>query len=304
MVLGGAAIVSMPSRASALAEAFAQAHHDSLSATRLSDIVTVISGAGGNVVVATGPDSVVMINGGVQDRSADLLKMVAEQSGGKRVATLFNTDWHPDHTGSNEPLGKSGTAIVAHEHTKQYLANDVFVEWQKRSYTARPAVALPSKTFYTTGKMTLGSEPIEYGHLGQAHTDGDIYVFLRSSNVLVAGDMVSVGKYPIADYTSGGWLGGMVTATKTLLDLSNADTRIVPGAGPVQTRADLQAQYDMLNAIRERFIKMVRQGMGANDMLAAGITKDFDEKWGSPTLFLPVTYRGMMLHVRELGGIV
>ena len=65
--------------------------------------------------------------------------------------------------------------------------------------------------------------------------------------MLVAGDVLSVGKYPIADYTTGGWLGGLVTATKTLLDLSNAETRIVPGTGPVQTRADLQAQHDMLD---------------------------------------------------------
>ena len=137
--------------------------------------------------------------------------------------------------------------------------------------------------------MTVGSERLDYGHLGQAHTDGDIYVFLPASNVLVAGDVLSVGKYPIADYTTGGWLGGMVTATKTLLDMSNAETRVIPGTGPVQTRADLQAQYDMLNTMRDRLAKMMRQGMGASDMLAAGATKDFDEKWGDPKLFVSVT---------------
>ena len=122
--------------------------------------------------------------------------------------------------------------------------------------------------------------------------------------MLVAGDVLSVGKYPIADYTTGGWLGGLVTANKTLLDLTNADTRFVPGIGPVQTRADLQAQHDMLAAMRDRLAKMMRQGMGAEDMLAAAPTKDFDAKWGNPELFVSTAYRGMWLHVRELGGIV
>jgi glyoxylase-like metal-dependent hydrolase (beta-lactamase superfamily II) len=120
----------------------------------------------------------------------------------------------------------------------------------------------------------------------------------------MTGDVLTVGKYPIADYTSGGWLGGLLTATRTLLDLSNPDTRVIPGTGPVQTRADLQAQFDMLTTLRERFAKMMRQGMSANDMLAAGATKEFDAKWGDPKLFVPVSYRGLWLHVRELGGIV
>jgi glyoxylase-like metal-dependent hydrolase (beta-lactamase superfamily II) len=129
-------------------------------------------------------------------------------------------------------------------------------------------------------------------------------VFFRDANVLVVGDMMTVGKYPIADYTSGGWLGGLVTATKTLLDLTNAETRIVPGDGPVQRRADLQAQYDMLSASREAFVKMMRQGMSADDMLAAGATKAFDARWGNPELFVKTSYRSLWLHVREVGGII
>jgi glyoxylase-like metal-dependent hydrolase (beta-lactamase superfamily II) len=278
-------------------------HHAALTTTGLTDTVLLIAGAGGNVLVVSGPDGLAMVNGGSEERSADLLKTIAEQLAGTRVLTLFNTDWHPDHTGSNETLAKGGTQIVAHEHTKQYLANELFVEWEKRTYKARPR-GVPTKTFYTNGSLTVGAERLQYGHLGQAHTDGDIYVYLPASNVLMTGDVMSVGRYPIADYTTGGWLGGLVTATKTLLDMTNADTRIVPGTGPVQTRADLQAQFDMLSAMRERFPKMMRQGMGAEDMLKAAATKEFDTKWGDPTLFVNTSYRGLWLHVRELGGIV
>lgn len=280
------------------------ARRDALTATSLSDHLVLISGAGGNVVVGSGPEGLLMVNGGLAERSAELLELVARQSAGKRVQTLFNTDWHAEHTGSNETLGKSGATIISHEHTKQYLGAELFIDWQNRTYKPKAPPALPNETFYTAGKMTFGKEPIAYGHLGQAHTDGDIYVFFPQANVLVAGDVLSVGKYPISDYTTGGWLGGHANATKTLIDLANADTRVVPGAGPLQTRADLQTQYDMLVSMRDRLAKMMKQGMGAKDMIAAGATKDFDAKWGDPELFVSTAYRGLWLHVRELGGIV
>jgi cyclase len=275
-----------------------------IAATRLSENLVLITGAGGNVIVVTGPDDLVMVNGGLGERSHELLAFVAQSVSAKPIRTLINTDWHPEHTGSNGTLGKAGAAIVAHENTKQYLSSDVFVDWQKRTYKSLPPEARPTRTFYTSGKMTCGNERIEYGQLGQAHTDGDIYVFFPVSNVLVAGDVLSVGKYPIADYTTGGWLGGLGNATKALLDLTDAETRVVPGIGPLQTRADLQAQHEMLVALKDRFVKMMKQGMGVDDMIAAGATKDFDERWGNSDVFVSTTYQGMWLHVRELGGIV
>jgi glyoxylase-like metal-dependent hydrolase (beta-lactamase superfamily II) len=305
LLLAGTAGLAVPRTARAGGPQRSTAsHHTPLAPSRLSESVLLVSGGGGNVVVVTGADGLVLVNGGAQEHSAELLKLIAAQAGGGRVRTLFNTDWHPQHTGSNEALGKAGAQIIAHDNTKQYLANDQFVEWEKRTYKARGAAALPTKTFFTTGTMSAGRERVQYGHLGSAHTDGDIYVFLPESNVLVAGDVMTVGTYPIADYTSGGWLGGLMTATKTLLDLATANTRIVPGTGPVQTKADLQAQFDMLTAMRDRFAKMMRQGMGVEDMLANAATKEFDAKWGDPALFVSTSYRGLWLHVRELGGIV
>jgi len=298
LALSGAAVASVAARVSA------QGGHAAITTTPLAGHLHLISGAGGNVLLVSSGEGLVLVNGGAADRSNEMLKVVAAQARGKRLTTLFNTDWCADHTGSNEALGAIRAQIIAHDNTKQYLANDQFIEWQKRTYKAKPPAGLPTKTFYTKGSIEAGSERLEYGHLGQAHTDGDIYVHLPVSNVLVAGDVLTVGRYPMADYTTGGWLGGLMTATKTLLDLTNAETRVIPGSGPIQTRADLQAQFDMLTTLRDRLAKMMRQGMSANDMLAAGATKEFDEKWGDPKLFMAVTYRGMWLHVRELGGIV
>jgi len=301
-LIGSAAVLSLPVASSV--RTYAQDHHGALTPTRLSDTLTLVSGAGGNVVVVSADDGVAMVNGGLREHAAALSKTVADIAGGKPVRSLFNTDWHADHTGSNELLGQAGAQIIAHENTKQYLANDIFLEWQHRTYKALPKAAWPTKTSYNAGKMTLGRERIEFAPLGQAHTDGDIYVFFPESNVLVAGDVLAVGTYPIADYISGGWLGGLLTASKTLLDLTNDQTKIVPGVGPVQTRADLKTQHEMLVTLRERLHQMMRKGMGAEDMLAAGATKEFDARCGDPELFVNITYRGLWLHVRELGGIV
>jgi glyoxylase-like metal-dependent hydrolase (beta-lactamase superfamily II) len=301
ILLAGAAGWSLPSRA------FGQrptASRSRITDTPLSDNLIHFTGAGGNIVVVTGPDGLAMVNGGREEMAADLRRAVAERTGGKRVQALFNTDWHREHTGSNETVGKAGARIIAHEHAKQYLGAEIYVDWQNRTYKPLPPQALPNQTFYTTGTMTFGSERIEYGYLGQAHTDAAIYVFFPASNVLIAGDALSVGKYPIADYTTGGWLGGLLAANKTLLGLANAETRIVPGTGPVQTRADLQAQHDMLAAMMDRFPKMMKQGLGPEDIIAAAPTKEYDAKWGNPDLFVSTAYRSMWLHVRELGGIV
>jgi cyclase len=256
------------------------------------------------VLTVIGADGVLMVDGGLKERSADLLKFVSEQSSGKPVQALFNTHWHPEHTGSNEALGKTGARIVASEYTKQWLGTEIDFGWQKKTFEPLPKVALPTQTFYTSGKMTFGKEPVEYALMPQAHTDGDIYVFFPGPNILVAGDVVSVGSYPILDYTTGGWIGGMVNAQKSLLQLTNAETRIIPGSGPVQTKADVQALNDMCSTLRDRFLKLMKQGMGPKEMIAAKPTKEYDEKYGDPELFIANAYRGLWGHVRELGGIV
>lgn len=263
------------------------------------------AGAGGNVVALTGADGVILVDGGSEDRSRDLLKAVAKLPGGGRIHAAFNTHWHYDHTGSNERLGRDKVRIIAHENTKGWLGADFYCDWQNnRHYTPRPALALPTETFRNTGGLTANGEEIVYGYLPRAHTDGDIYVFFKKANVLVAGGLVSVGSYPILDYTTGGWIGGMSDASKALLTLANADTKIVPGVGPVCSYPDLQAQAQMLATMKDRLVGLMRKGMGTDDWAAHPPTQEFDAQWGDPQLFLANAYRGLWGHVRELGGIV
>lgn len=297
--LAGAAGVSLSLRA------VAGSPREAIAVVPLSDQIMQITGAGGNVVALTGSDGVLLVDSGLEERSKDLLRAVAKLPGGKHVHTLINTHWHWDHTGGNERLGKEKIKIIAHENTKLWLGADFYCDWQdNRHYTPRPKAAWPTETFYTSGKLTANGEEVVYGYLPRAHTDGDIYVFFPKANVLVAGGLVSVGSYPILDYTTGGWIGGMADASKALLEVANKDTKIVPGVGPVQTYADLQAQSAMLSTMRERLVDLMRKGIGTDDLATAPPTQEFNAKWGDPHLFLANAYRGLWGHVRELGKIV
>jgi glyoxylase-like metal-dependent hydrolase (beta-lactamase superfamily II) len=282
----------------------AQVPASSITATRLADNYVLLTGAGSNVLVLTGPEGVLMVDGGLPEHSAALLKTVTGQSPEGRVQVLFNTHWHLEHTGSNETAGRSGAKIVAHENTKLWMGTEIISMWQHRTYAPRTKEARPNATFYTTGQLSFGKEEVRYGYLGQAHTDGDIYVFFPGPNILMTGDVFSVATYPVLDYTTGGWIGGLSDATKTLAGLVDAQTRVIPGTGPIQTKADLDAQANMCAVMRTRFIEMMRKGMSAKDMLAATPTKEFDARWGNPELFITNAYPGLWGHVREIGGIV
>jgi glyoxylase-like metal-dependent hydrolase (beta-lactamase superfamily II) len=275
-----------------------------VAAAKLVDSFYQISGAGRNILALTTGDGILLVNGGLAERPAEVRQVIANQSSPKSIQAVFNTDWHPENTGANEMLRSAGAKIIAHENTKLWLGTDIFVEWENRTYKPVPQSALPNQTFYTAGKMTFGNEEIQYGHLGQAHTDGDIYVFFPRTNILATGDVFNVGAYPIPDYCTNGWLGGLVNATKTLLGLADAKSLVVPGSGPVQTRADLESQLEMCSTLKNKIAEMMKQGKGADEISAAGPTKEFDQKWGDPKTFLSVVYRGMWSHVRELGGIV
>ena len=272
-----------------------------LTALELAPRVWLLRGGGGNVLVKQAPEGVLLVDGGSPERSGEVLRLVRERTGDAPIKVLFNTHWHWDQTGSNRILGPKGSRIIAHENTRLWLGTRIDSKWEHRIYPPLPERARPNDTFYTQGALTFGGERIEYGYLPQAHTDGDIYVFLRDANVLAAGGVAARGAYPILDYSTNGWVGGMANATQTLLGLAATETRIVPGSGEVLTRADLEQEHAMLVTLKQRLSQLLAQGMSVDDMLAAAPTKDFDAHWGDPTLFIANAWPGLVARSRELG---
>jgi len=268
-------------------------------ASKLTDKLTLITGAGNNVVALAGDGGTLLVDCGDAAHAQDVLKLAGN------VKTVINTHFHLESTGGNDVMAKAGAKLVSHVNTGLWMTQEVIRDFEKKVFPPRAKEAVPAETFYTTEKATFGGEPIEYGLMPMAHTDGDIYVHFQKSNVLVAGDVVQPGRLPMLEWFTGGWIGGMQEAHRTLLRLADDNTKIVPASGPVLTKSEVQANLDVLTKVREQLVKLLKQGMGAQNMIDAKAMKDFEGQLsGDPEVFIYTAYRGLWAHVRELGGIV
>ena len=155
---------------------------------------------------------------------------------GGPVRTLFNTHWHPEQTGSNEALGMAGATIIAQENTRLWLQQNITWPWNGQKFKKLPKIAQPNKTFYDKGTLDSG---IRYGYISDAaHTDGDLYVYFPQQNVLAVGDAAYGQGWPVMDWWTGGWIGGIVGGLQRIQTVANKDTKIVPAEGPVLSFAD------------------------------------------------------------------
>ncbi len=277
---------------------------DRVAVTEVTERAFVITGAGGNVCVVMGDGDSVMVDTGSAARAREVAKILHDRCRSAPVRTAFNTHWHPDHTGGNDLLRRDEVEVVAHENTRLWMGAPVLSRWDGTRFAPRPKDAWPTKTFYTRETLTVAGQPVETGYLLQAHTDGDIYVRFPTTNVLATGDVFTTDRYPITDPATLGWIGGLVTGTEKLLELSDGNTRIVPGSGPVAGRSAVEAQLKMLTAVRDRLYTLLREGRSVEEMLAARPTAEFDAQWGDPERFIRAAFAGMVAHVRQIPGIV
>jgi cyclase len=272
--------------------------------TTLGERLTLMTGAGNNVIALAGDGGSLLVDAGDAAHAADVLKRAGT------VSTVFNTHYHLESTGGNDAMATAGARIVAHLNTKLWMTQEIIRDWDGGEggtvFPPRAKAALPAEAFRaTSGEMTFGGERIEYGLLPQAHTDGDIFVHFRNANVLAVGDVVQPGRLPTLDWFCGGWIGGMQTAQKALLDRADDQTKIIPAMGPVMSKADLQASYATITKIREKLVALMKKGQGAQNMIDAKAADEFkDVMPGNASTFLYCAYRGLWLHARELGGIV
>ena len=284
--------------------------------TRLTDRLSLVAAGGTNVLAYASPEGLVLVDSGDPARTASVMAAVREvwtpAAGAPQSVTLFNTHWHLEHTGGNEAIRQAGATagmttgatILAHENTRLWMATPVWSPAEDRYRQPRPAAARPDKTFYDTGSMTTTNERIEYGYLIAAHTSGDIYVRFREANVLAVGDVASPARDPELDWFTGAWIGGRVDAMARLLTMCDDRTRIVPGYGPVMTKAQLQAEHDVMKTIYDRVFDLVRKGDEASDMLKAGVLNSLPRTWTDPQRFLYDVQKGLWAHHNKLSADV
>ncbi len=269
-----------------------------LPSVRLTDRISIVTGAPGNVVALSSSDGVLLVDSG----AAPLARAVRASLAGASVHTLINTHYHAEQTGGNALFGAAGAAIHSHAITREWLATDYYVPAEDRWVKALPAIAWPTVTFREKSELKAGGESIECGYLLEAHTRGDIYVFFRDSNILAVGCVASPLRDPALDWYAGGWIGGRVDAMTDLLKLANDETRIVPAYGPVMTRAQLQAERDMMKYFYDRTTQLTDHGRSAQDMLNEGVMNGVSRKFEDPYRFLYDVSKGLWAHYTNFGG--
>src|SRR5258706_2508891 len=207
---------------------------------KLSATSYMMIGDGGNMGLSVGPDAVFVIDDQFAPLTPKILAAIAKLSD-KPVKFLINTHWHFDHTGGNANLGKMGALIVAHENVRKRMSSEGFIEFLGMRTKPDPKEALPVVTFASDVTFHLNGDEIYAFHVPRAHTDGDVIIHFRNSNVIHMGDTFFNKLYPFIDTSSGGTIDGMIAAVDKGLALGNDSTKYIPGHGPLATKSDLQA---------------------------------------------------------------
>jgi glyoxylase-like metal-dependent hydrolase (beta-lactamase superfamily II) len=282
----------------AAAQALAKAPVAPLTSALLAPNLLWIRGAGSNVLALKDPRGLTFIDGGLAANASAVLKLAKSALGAADAHTVIDTHWHPEPVGLNEPLGKAGAKIIAHENTRLWLSTPVEVELDRLTIRPLAPKARPNSTTYTEDEFSAGGEVVHYGHLAQAHTDGDLYVHLRESNVLLTGGVVAGRGWSTVDYVTGGWINGLVGGQRALLGICDADTRIVSAYGDrLLTRKDLEDEHAMLAKLSEQLAKMLRSGFAPADVLAAAPAKEYEPRYGDSARFLEQSFRSLWGHM-------
>ena len=263
----------------------------------LGDGLTLVSGSGANILVHQADNGDVMIvDGGLAQYARQTLDTINDLTGNGDITLLVNTHWHPEQTGLNALLGSRGVTIFAHENTRQWLTTSITRPWEDRTFSPLPPAAQPGSTFYHYGDLDHGGTEVQYGYLRQAHTDGDMYVYFPAANVLHGGGVVANDGWPLLDWWTGGWIGGLANGLEVLLEIADDDTVIVPANGPLMTKADLQAMRDMYATIFERISTGFRAANSVEDTLSEEPTAEFNGQYGDPEDFVRRAHESLVPH--------
>jgi glyoxylase-like metal-dependent hydrolase (beta-lactamase superfamily II) len=230
--------------------------------------VFYIEGMGGNIGLFVGDDGVFLID----DQYAPLTdKIVAavRTISNEPIRFLVNTHMHPDHTGGNENFGKMGTLIFGHDNVRSQMEAAGYKE------------EAPLITYGEDMSFHINGEAVYAFKTPNAHTNNDSYIVFKGSNAVHTGDIYRTTSYPYIDIANGGSFLGAIKALDLLVEISNADTKIIPGHGVISNVGEVRAWRDMLLVIRDRVQSSIDAGNTLEEIQAAGLTKEYDERWES-----------------------
>lgn len=246
--------------------------------TEVAEGIYMLEGAGGNIGLSVGEDGAFVIDDQFAPLSEKILAAIAEVTD-KPVEFVLNTHHHGDHTGGNEAFGATGAHIVAHDNVRKRMASGGRTDFGETP--PAPEAALPVVTFSHTATFHWNGDEIFVFHPGSAHTDGDAIIHFKNANVLHMGDILFAGQFPFIDLHGGGGIDGFIAALEKTAAIADENVRIIPGHGPLSTKADLEASIAMLKDVRTRIQAQIDAGQSEDEAAQADPLGDLKEPWGT-----------------------
>jgi glyoxylase-like metal-dependent hydrolase (beta-lactamase superfamily II) len=255
-----------------------------------------MGGRNGNIAVWHGADGIVVVDDSLSPLAPKVVDAIRQISDGS-IRFVINTHWHPDHTGGNEQLARSGGIIFAHENVRTRLSTEQFIELVNMRIPPSPAAALPIVTFEDSLAFHLNGDRLDVVHVSDAHTDGDAVLWWKAANVVHTGDVYLNGGYPFVDLDSGGTLAGLVAGIEAILARVDDATIVIPGHGPVSNRRELVEYRDMVVTVGRRIREGVERGRSLDEVLASRPTAEYDGRYGqgfmTPARLVGILYRDL-----------
>jgi glyoxylase-like metal-dependent hydrolase (beta-lactamase superfamily II) len=240
---------------------------------QVEDNIYVYKNRGGNIGLSFGNDGVFMIDTQFADVSEDLLKDIARFTD-KPLKYVLNTHHHGDHTGGNSNMAQAGAILVAHSNVRTNLQ-----QFRSDSQDKVDESLLPSITITDELTFHFNGHEIFIKHIEKAHTDGDVLVLFKDSNVLHAGDAFRSGSYPYIDVESGGTVDGFIQGLGSIQKLCNKDTKIIPGHGDVSDLIEVAFVQNMMEYVFKKVaFHHLNKKKEAEILAMTDITLEYDKK--------------------------
>ena len=262
---------------------------------KVADGIYMLLGAGGNIGVSAGEDGILMIDTQFAELMEKIKSAIAEISKGP-IRIVLNTNWHYDHAYGNEPLGRSGALIMAHENSRMRMTSEQYFSDFNMNIPVFPEAALPVVTFKDSLTLHFNGDEIQVIHIENAHSDADIVIYFRKANVIHTGDLYFTVLYPYIDVSHGGSIDGMIAAAERIIGMIDENTKIIPGHGPLSNREGLTKYRDMLVTVRDRIKSQIKEGKTLEEVLASKPTADFDKVPAQvipPEVFVKIIYNDL-----------
>lgn len=282
----------------------------------------MIAGAGGNIGVQIGSDGVVFVDSG-RAESADQVVAAVRKITDKPIRYIINTSADADHVGGNAKVAKAGKTFydisgprsemaktMTNGGAAAILAPDAVLNRMSKTLgkgSAFPSDGWPTEAFFQSRKaIYLNHEGIEILRQPAAHSDSDSFVFFRSSDVVMAGDVLDTTQFPRIDLAHGGSVQGEIEALNHLIQLAipsiplvnqEGGTYVISGHGRICDQGDVVDYRDMVVVVRDVIQDMIKRGMTLEQIKAESPAKPYETQYGtvagSTNAFVEAVYKNL-----------